>query len=109
MKKIIKFVMLIMVVMFLATCSSRLSTEELSREVGNSIKEEFANDEMLSGLKVSSVKLINTDGNTYSGIVKVVDQEGQSANLDVEVIYDGKYFKWEISKISMLNLINLEF
>lgn len=109
MKKIITSVMLIIVVMFLATCSSRISTEELSRQVGNSIKEDFANNEMLSGLKVGNVQLVNTDGNNYSGIVKVFDEEGQSANLDVNVIYDGKYFKWEIPESSMINLIHLNW
>ena len=109
MKKIIKFVVLIIIVMFLVACSSRLSNEELSRQVANHINETWAQDEMFSGLKVSNVILVNTDGNNYSGVAKVVDKKGESANLDVTVIYDGKYFQWEISDDSLENLLQLNW
>ena len=96
--------------------SCGLSTEELRLEVKNSILETLDGDPDFEGVKVVDLSLIHKAGNEYVGILDVIEpntfaeawntllqvdalnEQGINVKYDVEVIYDGVSFIWELKK-----------
>jgi len=109
MKKILFILTLI-----LSSCS--LTTKELELEVKASIIETLRDDPEFDGVKVIDLSLIHKGGNEYIGVLSVIEpnsfaeawntllqvdalsEEGIEAKYDVDVIYDGESFIWEIEK-----------
>ena len=99
-----------------------LTTEELEAEVKASIIETLNDDPEFEGVQVIDLSLIHKGGNEYIGILNVIEpntvaeawntllqlaelsdqdllkEDGLEAKYDVEVIYDGESFIWEITK-----------
>ena len=99
-----------------------LTTEELEAEVKASIIETLNDDPEFEGVQVIDLSLIHKGGNEYIGILNVIEpntvaeawntllqlaelsdkdllkENGLEAKYDVEVIYDGESFIWEITK-----------
>ena len=99
-----------------------LTTEELEAEVKASIIETLKDDPEFEGVQVIDLSLIHKGGNEYIGILNVIEpntvaeawntllqlaelsdqdllkEDGLEAKYDVEVIYDGESFIWEITK-----------
>ena len=96
--------------------SCGLSTEELELEVKTSIIETLKDDPEYDGVKVLELSLIHKVGNEYIGVLDVIEpntfaeawntllqvdalnEQGIEVKYDVEVIYDGDSFMWEIEK-----------
>ena len=108
-----KFI-LIFTLLFFISCA--LTTEELEAEVKASITETLMDDPEFDGVEVIDLSLIHKGGNEYIGILNVIEpnsfaeawntllqldvlkEDGIEAKYDVEVIYDGESFIWEIIK-----------
>jgi len=93
-----------------------ISTEELQEEVKESIVETLKEDPNYEGVEVIDLSLIHKEGNEYVGILNVLepntftetwnellqvdalDEKGIEAEYNVDVIYDGQAFMWEILK-----------
>lgn len=73
------------------------STEDLAKEVRGLIKEKFAKDPSTAGIALGDLTLVSRGGNDYRGILEV-SAEGESAELVVEVSYDGETLIWEIKE-----------
>lgn len=93
MKKIIKTITLSLAICLLGSCFGP-STQELANEVEKAIQQWLIENE--TELTVSSFTLMHVEGNKYSGIVTIADEEGDSDDFKVEVIYDGENLSWEI-------------
>ena len=85
--------------MIIISCSSALSTEDLTKELGPEIVQhicaEFDINE--SNVKMKQFSLVHEEGNKYSGIMNT-EYDGYSQTFDIEVIYDGENytFQWEL-------------
>ena len=93
-----------------------ISTEELQKEVKESIIDTLKEDPDYKGVEVIDLSLIHKEGNEYIGILNVLepntfaeawnellqvnalDEKGIEAQYNVDVIYDGQAFMWEIMK-----------
>lgn len=93
-----------------------ISTEELQKQVKESIIETLKEDSDYQGVEVIDLSLIHKEGNEYVGILNVLepntfaetwnellqvnalDEKGIEAEYNVDVIYDGQAFMWEILK-----------
>ena len=107
---------LIYLTILLIYFSCGLSTEELRLEVKNSIIETIEVDPDFKGVKVVDLSLIHKSGNEYVGILDAIEpntfaeawntllqvdalnEQGIKVKYDVEVIYDGLSFIWELKK-----------
>ena len=115
-KLLIKMKKLIYLSILLIYFSCGLSTEELRLEVKNSIIETLKADPDFEGVKVLDLSLIHKAGNEYIGILDAIEpntfaeawntllqvdalnEQGIKVKYDVEVIYDGVSFIWELKK-----------
>lgn len=93
MKKIIKTIALSLAICLLGSCFGP-STQELANEVEKGIQNWLVENE--TDLTVRSFTLMHVEGNKYSGIVTIADDEGDADDFKVEVIYDGENVSWEI-------------
>lgn len=102
---------LLLFIVFTFSCDLRLSTEELTEQVKESIIEQFAeNDEMK--MTLVDLSLVHKGGNEYRGYADVIIEnpvadllnEWSEADIlnknieyrySVDVIYDGEMFSWE--------------
>ena len=93
-----------------------MTTEELEKEVIKNIIETLEEDPEYEGVEVLNLSLIHKEGNEYVGILNVLEpntfaqawnallqidalnEKSIEAQYDVDVIYDGKSFMWEILK-----------
>ena len=90
-----------------------LTTEELAKEVKQSMIEQFAENDNGMNVEIVDFKLVHRGGNEYKGIVELIvenpvadllnnwtEQEILNNTIEythtVEVIYDGEMFSWEI-------------
>lgn len=107
---------LILLIYLLIFVSCALTTEQLEIEVKASIVETLKDDPEYEGVEVIDLSLIHKSGNEYIGILNVIEPnsfaeawnyllqtdvlnvDGIEAKYDVEVIYDGQSFIWEIFK-----------
>ena len=107
---------LIYLTILLIYFSCGLSTEELRLEVKNSIIETIEVDPDFKGVMVVDLSLIHKSGNEYVGILDAIEpntfaeawntllqvdalnEQGIKVKYDVEVIYDGVSFIWELKK-----------
>ena len=115
-----KLIILLLFIPLIFSCT--LTTEELEAEVKASIIETLKDDPEFEGVQVIDLSLIHKGGNEYIGILNVIEpntvaeawntllqlaelsdqdllkEDGLEAKYDVEVIYDGESFIWEITK-----------
>jgi hypothetical protein len=87
----------LIVVALVIAGSLRLGTGDLQQEVQANIAETFAKDPDTAGVKVRSLQLVHRSGNQYNGLLEV-SSGGQSAQLSVDVTYDGNSFMWRIQR-----------
>ncbi|MDR0720189.1 MAG: hypothetical protein LBF78_11190 [Treponema sp.] len=83
---------------FLASCllvlSCKLSTEDLAKQVQEHMVETW--EENGIDLKITKDLVLVKKSNTeYSGIV-TLSAEGETEQVTVNVLYDGKSFQWEV-------------
>ena len=74
--------------------SCKLSTSELAKQVQEHIVETLSEN----GVNVRVTKdlqLVKKGNNEYSGIM-TISAGGQTQQISVNVVYDGKSFSWEI-------------
>jgi hypothetical protein len=93
-------------ILFLITCSilmfsCGLSKEELTKEVQKSMEAEWEkNPDNI--IKVRSFSLIKKSDSEYSGLLETDESNRETPTIkveqkyNVEVVTDGKEFKWEI-------------
>jgi len=115
-----KKLLILFALLLISSCI--LTTEELEAEVKASIIETLNDDPEFEGVQVIDLSLIHKGGNEYIGILNVIEpntvaeawntllqlaelsdqdllkEDGLEAKYDVEVIYDGESFIWEITK-----------
>lgn len=109
-----KLLLLLLLLAFYA-CETRMSNEELTQEIKQSMIEHFAKNDDVTGIKLIDLKLVHKGGNEYKGIADVIienpvanllndwsEQDILKKNIEatysVEVIYDGEMFSWEIQE-----------
>jgi|688.fasta_scaffold470525_1 hypothetical protein len=95
-------------ILFLITCSilmfsCGLSKEELTKEVQKSMEAEWEkNPDNI--IKVRSFSLIKKSDSEYSGLLETDESNRETPTIkveqkyNVEVVTDGKEFKWEIKQ-----------
>ena len=93
MKKLIQILTTVIIALCITSCF-KLSTQELAKEIKQSIQEELTKNE--TDLTVTSINLVHESGNKYSGVATIEDETGDSDDFKVEVIYDGNNYQWEI-------------
>ena len=96
-------------------CETRMSTEELTEQVKQSIIETFAENDDMGKIELVDLYLVHKGDNEYTGGADVIienpvaDLLNDWSELDilkkniqvtysVEVIYDGESFSWEIQQ-----------
>ena len=96
---------LILLLTFYA-CETRMSTDELTKEIKQNMIEHFAENDDVADIKLVDLKLVHKGGNEYKGIADVIiknpvanllndwsEQDILKKNIEVtyslEVIYDG--------------------
>jgi hypothetical protein len=84
-------IVLVFLVSLLAACS--LSTEDLAKEVRASIEETF--EENGISVTIESFSLVKRNKTEYHGVL-VTTSYGVKETTSVNVVYDGKYFSWEL-------------
>ena len=107
----------VLFILSLVIFSCGLSTMELQEEVKMDIIETLKDDPDFLGVQVVDLSLIHKGGNEYIGVLNVIEpnsfaeawntllqkdllnENGIEAEYDVEVIYDGYSFMWEITEI----------
>ena len=106
--------LLILLLTFYA-CETRMSTDELTKEIKQNMIEHFAENDDVADIKLVDLKLVHKRGNEYKGIADVIiknpvadllndwsEQDILKKNIEVtyslEVIYDGEMFSWEIQE-----------
>ena len=106
--------LLILLLTFYA-CETRMSTDELTKEIKQNTIEHFAENDDVADIKLVDLKLVHKGGNEYKGIADVIiknpvadllndwsEQDILKKNIEVtyslEVIYDGEMFSWEIQE-----------
>ncbi|MCX6136679.1 MAG: hypothetical protein NTV54_04185 [Ignavibacteriales bacterium] len=94
--RLLKCYSFLFVALFFVSCG-RLSTEELAIEVKKSIVETLKEEGKDETVKVKGLLLTHKSGNEYSGLLETIE-DNEVAKHTVEVIYDGRSFKWEIVK-----------
>lgn len=80
---------------FLVFGSPKVGIDELRTEVQANIAQTFAKDPQYSNVRVEDFQLVHKSGNQYEGLLKV-SQSGESAELAVNVTYDGERFMWQV-------------
>ena len=70
-----------------------LGINQLTSEVQQDIQNTY-NQEQL-GIKVTSLVLTHEEGNYYAGVLETSEPDGEYV-YNVEVIYDGNSFIWEV-------------
>ena len=106
--------LLILLMTFFA-CETRMSTDELTKEIKQNMIEHFAENDDVADIKLVDLKLVHKGGNEYKGHADVIienpvaDLLNDWSELDilkknieysyvVEVIYDGESFTWELEE-----------
>ena len=105
--------LLLLLLVFYA-CEMRMSTEELTQEIKQSMIEHFADNDDVVNIKIVDLNLVHKGGNEYKGVADVIIENPVADLLDnafrndyselinieqtysVEVIYDGESYNWEI-------------
>ena len=110
-----KLILLLLFIPLVFSCEQRLSTEELTEQVKQSMIENFAENDDVANVKLVDLKLVHKGGNEYKGMADVIienpvaDLLNDWSELDilkknieysyvVEVIYDGESFTWELEE-----------
>lgn len=98
MKKVVLFLSLIIC---LYSCGK--STEQLTKEVRQSMEAEYLKNEDYT-IKIKEFTLIKKNKTEYSGLLETEESlksdpsETVSHKYNVEVLYDGNTFKWEVKE-----------
>ena len=112
MKKLILLLLLVF-----CSCEMRMSTEELTQEIKQSMIEHFVKNDDVAEIKLVDLTLVHKGGNEYKGVADVIIENPAAdffnnwtgtkldilkkeieASYSVEVIYDGEMFSWEIQE-----------
>ena len=95
MSRKIMFVGLIVLILSSAMLvSCKLSTSDLAKQVQEHMVETFA--ENGTTIRVTKdLQLVKKSNNEYSGLM-TISAGGQTEQISVSVVYDGKSFSWEI-------------
>lgn len=85
---------------FLASCllvfSCKLSTEDLAKQVQEHMVETWKENDI--DLEITKdLILIKKSDTEYSGVV-TLSAEGETEQVTVNVLYDGKSFQWEVEE-----------
>ena len=110
-----QLLLLLLFIPLVFSCEQRLSTEELTEQVKQSMIENFAENDDVANITLVDLKLVHKGGNEYKGHADVIienpvaDLLNDWSELDilkknieysyvVEVIYDGESFTWELEE-----------
>ena len=110
-----KLILLLLFIPLVFSCEQRMSTEELTEQVKQSIIETFAENDDMGKIELVDLYLVHKGDNEYTGGADVIienpvaDLLNDWSELDilkknievtysVEVIYDGESFSWEIQQ-----------
>tara|TARA_A200000113_G_C8660231_1_gene288821 strand:+ start:32 stop:304 length:273 start_codon:yes stop_codon:yes gene_type:complete len=85
-----KLFLLLFIPLFFA-CA--LSTEELAKEIKQSMIEQYADSDF--DIEVVDFSLVHKGGNEYKGFLEL-NVDGNEYKRTVEVIYDGDSYSWEV-------------
>lgn len=93
-------------VMLVAGCS--MDSAELGEYVRKEMQEELVKNDVFKDLKMTSVRLIKTEGIEYAGEGKG-EIDGYPVKFDVKCKYDGKTVLWDASLVddNMLKLAGM--
>ena len=84
---------------FMISCSGKVSTDELSKELGPLIIENISStfDISESNIEKKDFTLIHEEGNNYTGVL-ITFYDGLQQTFDIKVVYDGENYKftWEL-------------
>lgn len=75
---------------------TRMSVDELAKDVKNDIVEYLKKDPYTRILHVKDVGLVHEDGNLYSGMI-TVELNQKEIISSIKVVYDGESCLWEIT------------
>ena len=94
-----KFIYVLSLSFLLIGCSSKMSSEELAKELGPKIVKHICEEMKIDEekVKLKEFSLMNESGNKYAGILKTT-YDGLTQTFDVDVTYDGKDYQytWEL-------------
>ena len=107
----------LMLGVLMMACEQRMSTEELTEQVKQSMIENFAENDDVANIKLVDLKLVHKGNNEYTGVADVIienpvadllndafgdDDYKLEKNIEysynVDVVYDGENFTWEIQE-----------
>ncbi len=94
-KRLLKYLSFIFIILFLVSCSNKVSTEDLAIQVKDSMIEEAKKQG--TEIKIQKVTLVHKSGNEYTGVLETIETN-DAFTYTIEVIYDGESFKWSIVK-----------
>ena len=107
-----KLILLLLFIPLVFSCEQRMSTEELTEQVKQSIIETFAENDDMGKIELVDLYLVHKGDNEYTGSVDVIienpvadllndwsEQDILKKNIEysykVDVVYDGENFTWE--------------
>lgn len=93
MKNKIKMLLFVSLMALTFTACNKVSTAQLEKEV-KQLFNENAKEEG-EDVKATNVTLIKVDDTNYKGQITLT-AEGEEADFDINVIYDGRSFQYEI-------------
>ena len=93
--------LLILFLFVIISCDFRLSTQELAETIEKDLIERLANDPDTADVEFVEFNLLHKGGNEYLGMLEVLEPnavtgEKDEVKFDVEVLYDGETYRWEI-------------
>lgn len=88
--------LLILFLFVIISCDFRLSTQELAETIEKDLIEVLGAD-----VEFVEFNLLHKGGNEYLGMLELLEPnsrtgEKDEVKLDVEVLYDGEMYRWEI-------------
>ena len=88
-----KFILLLIPFLFFISCNNKMSTSALQKDVQENIQQNY----IQNGIPVTITDFILThiDGNMYSGVLYTTEPDGDYY-YNVDVIYDGESYVWEV-------------
>ncbi len=107
----------LMLGVLMMACEQRMSTEELTEQVKQSMIETFAENDDFAKVKLVDLSLVHKGDNEYTGVADVIianpvadllnnwtEEEMDMLNKNIEyrysvdVVYDGESFTWELEE-----------
>ena len=107
----------LMLGVLMMACEQRMSTGELTEQVKQSMIETFAENDDVANIKLVDLSLVHKGNNEYTGVADVIienpvadllndafgdDDYKLEKNIEysynVDVVYDGENFTWELDE-----------